>query len=194
MPLGKRTYPIRAQEALLIQHTCQHAPHEWLVQNAEHVPAAGSVEIRIVQIGCKRVLAFKELGRPRHRLRESFRELGERIATTQSGRSPTIDLTLIRRADAIPGPGEKCSPSRRNGVRNQPGIVFGFTPESRSASPEFPTPSFNRDWPFSPADTLQESTVFKPSGVWAKSRIQIALPRVPQAATGSGTAIGSVGA
>jgi hypothetical protein len=33
---------------------------------------------------------------------------------------------------------ERRSPSSRNGVRNQPGIVFGFNPESRSASPGFP--------------------------------------------------------
>jgi hypothetical protein len=34
---------------------------------------------------------------------------------------------------------ERRSPSGRNRVRDQPGIVFGFIPESRSASPGFPT-------------------------------------------------------
>jgi hypothetical protein len=33
---------------------------------------------------------------------------------------------------------ERRSPSARNRVRDQPGIVFGFIPESRSASPGFP--------------------------------------------------------
>jgi len=50
-------------------------------------------------------------------------------------------------ANAIPGLREKCSASRRNrrspsarkAVRSQPGIVFGFIPEWRSACPGFPT-------------------------------------------------------
>lgn len=50
-------------------------------------------------------------------------------------------------ANAIPGLREKCSASRRNRrspsarkiVRIQPGIVFGFIPEWRSACPGFPT-------------------------------------------------------
>jgi hypothetical protein len=33
---------------------------------------------------------------------------------------------------------ERRSPSGRNRVRDQPGIVFGFIPESRSGSPGFP--------------------------------------------------------
>jgi hypothetical protein len=36
---------------------------------------------------------------------------------------------------------ERRSPSARNGVRNHPGIVFGFIPESRSGSPGFPSES-----------------------------------------------------
>jgi hypothetical protein len=34
-------------------------------------------------------------------------------------------------------PPEHCSPSDRNAVRNHNGMVFGFTPESRSSSTGF---------------------------------------------------------
>jgi hypothetical protein len=34
---------------------------------------------------------------------------------------------------------ELCSPSSRNGVQNQPGILFSFVGEWRSPSPGFPT-------------------------------------------------------
>lgn len=36
---------------------------------------------------------------------------------------------------------ERRSPSSRNGVQNQPGILFGFIAESCSASPGFPSPT-----------------------------------------------------
>jgi hypothetical protein len=36
---------------------------------------------------------------------------------------------------------ESCSPSSRKRVRNQPGTLFAFTPESRSPSPGFHTQS-----------------------------------------------------
>jgi hypothetical protein len=35
-------------------------------------------------------------------------------------------------------PPERCSPSDRNAVRDHNGMVFGFTPESRSPSTGFP--------------------------------------------------------
>jgi hypothetical protein len=38
-------------------------------------------------------------------------------------------------------PPERCSPSDRNAVRNHNGMVFGFTPESRSPSTGFRTSS-----------------------------------------------------
>src|SRR5579862_7194540 len=43
------------------------------------------------------------------------------------------------KSNTIPGRLKKCSPSARNGVQNQPGIVFSFVAESCSASPGFPT-------------------------------------------------------
>ncbi len=37
--------------------------------------------------------------------------------------------------NTIPGQAERCSAPARNRVRDQPGTLFGFTPESRSPSP-----------------------------------------------------------
>ena len=53
------------------------------------------------------------------------------------------------KSNTIPGAAEKVfsfgserrSPSSRNGVQNQPGILFGFIAESCSASPGFPSPT-----------------------------------------------------
>jgi hypothetical protein len=71
----------------------------------------------------------------------------DQIAVFSVQRRPRPVENIPGMANAIPGPGEKVfaiaperrSPLSRNGVRNQPGIVFGFIPESRSPSPGFPT-------------------------------------------------------
>jgi hypothetical protein len=44
-----------------------------------------------------------------------------------------------RRAKLFAFPPERCSPSERNAVRIHNGMVFAFTPESRSPSTGFPS-------------------------------------------------------
>jgi len=73
-------------------------------------------------------------------------ETGSDCHVSVQRRPPSVE-NVPAMANAIPGLREKCSASRRNRrspsarkiVRIQPGIVFGFIPEWRSACPGFPT-------------------------------------------------------
>jgi hypothetical protein len=64
-------------------------------------------------------------------------------------RSPVENIPLQaerhsgRRQKVFAFPPERCSPSDRNAVRDHNGMVFGFTPESRSPSTGFPKYALN---------------------------------------------------
>ena len=81
---------------------------------------------------------------------------------------------------------EPCSPSSRNGVQNQPGILFSFIAESCSASPGFPNEKQRFASACAAGRREQAYAILKKSPRFIESLSEEERSRIVHSAAGSG--------